>query len=400
MTTGVVEDEVSRKVDEFGCLGSGYGGGFGGGDGRAGRFEGGEKSIVVLEQRAKPLDCQVIIKEEEQEFVLGEGCSAHGGCGGRSSITDLPKPMEGLHVGGPPPFLTKTFEMVEDPETDPVVSWSVIGDSFIVWDPHNFSLNLLPKCFKHSNFSSFIRQLNTYGFRKVNLDRWEFANAGFQRGKRHLLKNIRRRNHSSNNSSTHKQQIERGNEVERLMKEQNMFKMDILGLRKQQEAADKHVASIEERVSCTEWKQQQMVKLIAKAMKRASFAQQLTQKGKHRQVLSSGQISKKHRLASNEHMDEPGAMQLERNSLFSLTMDDGSTTPTGDQKSCLTADTSVSDLSSGNFIMWEKLMEDDMICENEEPEEELARHHSKIVHELEDLITKPPGLVGYAPEIE
>lgn len=73
-----------------------------------------------------------------------------------------PKPVEGLHEIGPPPFLIKTFEIVEDPNTDHIVSWNRGGTSFVVWDLHSFSTFLLPRHFKHSNFSSFIRQLNTY----------------------------------------------------------------------------------------------------------------------------------------------------------------------------------------------------------------------------------------------
>ncbi|KAL5721887.1 hypothetical protein ACHQM5_005473 [Ranunculus cassubicifolius] len=105
------------------------------------------------------------------------------------------------------PFPNRCYAMVDDPSTDPIISWGSSGKTFVVWDVIKLEQDLLPKYYKHNNFSSFVRQLNFYGFTKYDPDRWEFAHNSFIKGQKNLLMDITRKKSSQPNSQQNQPQV-------------------------------------------------------------------------------------------------------------------------------------------------------------------------------------------------
>ncbi|OVA08176.1 Heat shock factor (HSF)-type [Macleaya cordata] len=339
-------------------------------------------------------------QEEVTVVVVGDGGGGGGGGGAsRSSLSSSPtsssssslilspQPMEGLHDMGPPPFLTKTFEMVEDPETNPVVSWSQGRNSFIVWDSHKFSTCLLPKFFKHSNFSSFIRQLNTYGFRKVDSEKWEFANEWFLGGQKHLLKNIKRRRQISKNTQqggidgcVELGQFGLEGEIDKLRKEKSFLTVEILNLREKQKNSLDQLISIQERLQGTERKQQLTMSFLARAFKSPTFIQHLIYLSEKKRDLVGG-IGKKRRLLPSKSTEN---FQEELISAAMGAIDYEPSRPLQEQKTDSVSINKDSSMGSIDDKMWEELLNEDFITGNQEEDME-ENDQLEINVEMEDF---------------
>ncbi|KAF2860952.1 hypothetical protein K470DRAFT_60797 [Piedraia hortae CBS 480.64] len=69
-----------------------------------------------------------------------------------------------------PPFVLKLRSYLDHDNTN-IIRWTEAGDAFVITDEEEFSRKLIPELFKHSNYASFVRQLNMYGFHKqVNIN--------------------------------------------------------------------------------------------------------------------------------------------------------------------------------------------------------------------------------------
>lgn len=154
-----------------------------------------------------------------------------------------------------PIFLRKTFHMINTCDVN-VASWGEDGLTFVVKNPIVFEKVIIPQFFKHSKFTSFVRQLNFYGFRKIKYSDsirintvleektanfWRFRHDNFRKGREDLLVEIKRSNSNRPSNSTSdgrvklkaskgaagKKTIEKTEEVVELKNELNTLKSRI-----------------------------------------------------------------------------------------------------------------------------------------------------------------------------
>ncbi|KAL1925233.1 uncharacterized protein VTP21DRAFT_116 [Calcarisporiella thermophila] len=144
-----------------------------------------------------------------RSFSASSASSFEDNCTSASSSPPSTDMLQPPGTSGAPrgnSFVRKLYRMVGDERYQDLIYWSAAGDSFFVHNTPRFSQEVLPSMFKHSNFSSFVRQLNMYGFHKVNKsnrnsgsstkgdqEQWEFSHEKFQRDRPELVEEIRRK---------------------------------------------------------------------------------------------------------------------------------------------------------------------------------------------------------------
>lgn len=173
-----------------------------------------------------------------------------------------------------PAFLAKLWKMVEDPQTNDLISWSSTGTSFFIRDQARFARELLPLYYKHNNMASFVRQLNMYGFHKVvsiesgglkvDKDEMEFAHQCFLMGHPYLLEHIKRKipvNKTEDGRSGTKPELVNKvlNEVKNMKGRQDTLDSQLAAMKRENEVLWREVAVLRQK----HMKQQQIVnKLI------------------------------------------------------------------------------------------------------------------------------------------
>ncbi|KAL5210047.1 hypothetical protein ABZP36_005670 [Zizania latifolia] len=211
-----------------------------------------------------------------------------------------------------------------------------------VWTPYNRPHDHLP-----ARLPLAVSEEQFQDFRKIDPDRWEFANDGFLRGQRHLLKMIKRRRPLPYLPASQQQalgtclvvgQFGSDEEIDVLKHDKNILLAEVAKLRQEQQSTKANMQAMEERLQHAEQKQLQVMGFLARAMQNPDFFHRLIQqqdkmkglegafsKKRTRSIdivpfLCPGEVSQNDQLESTflfeqmpfaELNDEPGMSELE-----------------------------------------------------------------------------------------
>ncbi|KAL3940409.1 MAG: hypothetical protein SGARI_000976 [Bacillariaceae sp.] len=113
-------------------------------------------------------------------------------------FSTLPDPDPSTPITAPgriPNFPAKMYAILSRKDLSDIITWLPHGRSWKVLKPREFEVKVIPTYFEHSKFSSFIRQANGWGFRRIiskGPDRNSYYHELFLRSRPHLIKLMRR----------------------------------------------------------------------------------------------------------------------------------------------------------------------------------------------------------------
>lgn len=91
-------------------------------------------------------------------------------------------------------FPVKLHKILSNPEFCGIVSWLSHGRSWRIINREEFEQYVIPRYFRHSNLSSFMRQVNGWGFHRISQgsDRNSYYHEKFLRGKSCICRQMQR----------------------------------------------------------------------------------------------------------------------------------------------------------------------------------------------------------------
>ncbi|KAJ6407582.1 hypothetical protein OIU84_010964 [Salix udensis] len=252
--------------------------------------------------------------------------------------------LEAFSVENPvPPFLSKTYDLVDDRTLDPNNFVGFHRGEFRGVGPSGVRQACSASEFQAQQFLQFCPTTqylsdegilflydlgmesfigagsclhHVQGFHKIDNDRWEFANESFRRGEKHLLKNIhRRRSTQSQQVGSHTGSLtEAGrsgleSDVERLRKERSVMMQEVIELQQQQSGTVHHVQSVNQRLQAAEQRQKQMVSFLAKLFQNPAFLARLKQKKEQGEIGSSRMRRKFVKHQQHQHALSESSME-------------------------------------------------------------------------------------------
>eukprot|EP00262_Sarcandra_glabra_P016427 TRINITY_DN5349_c0_g1_i1.p1 TRINITY_DN5349_c0_g1~~TRINITY_DN5349_c0_g1_i1.p1 ORF type:complete len:381 (+),score=78.52 TRINITY_DN5349_c0_g1_i1:104-1246(+) len=132
------------------------------------------------------------------------------------------------------------------------------------------------------------------GFRKVDTDRWEFANEDFLQGKQHLLRNIHRRKSSQIQqigsyvgASVEISKSGSESEIEKLRRDKNLLWQELEKLQMEHHTTLNQMDAMNQRLQAAEQRQKQMVFFMAKVLQNPTFLDHIHKLKEQREIVAT-----------------------------------------------------------------------------------------------------------------